>query len=79
MLYREAYVKLLFWIGLIVLILGVVSLVVPVPDSQRESVTVGDLSIGVEVEQQEKVSPVISAVMILGGIGAMAASSRKRS
>jgi hypothetical protein len=71
-------VKLLFWIGLIVLILGVVSLVVPIPSSQRDGVTVGGMSIDVETRREEKVAPVISAVMILGGIGAIAAGSRKR-
>lgn len=70
--------KLLFWIGLIVLILGVVSLVVPIPSSQRDGVTVGGMSIDVETRREEKVAPVISAVMILGGIGAIAAGSRKR-
>jgi hypothetical protein len=71
-------VKLLFWIGLILLILGVVSLVVPIPSSQRDGVTVGGVSIGVETRHEERVSPVISAVMILGGIGAMAVGGRKR-
>ncbi len=68
----------LFWIGLVVLILGVVSLVVPIPSSQRDGVTVGDVSIGVETRREERVSPVVSAAMILGGIAGMAASMRKR-
>jgi hypothetical protein len=33
--------KVLFWIGLVVLILGLVSLVVPIPRSEREGFTVG--------------------------------------
>ena len=32
---------MLFWIGLIILILGLVSLVVPIPRSEREGVTIG--------------------------------------
>jgi hypothetical protein len=64
--------KVLFWIGLIMLILGLVSLVVPIARSEREGVTVGGVSLGVETRHEEKVSPAPSAVMMLGGLGAMA-------
>jgi len=71
-------VKALFWIGLAVLILGIVSLVVPVPRSEREGFTAGGISVGVETRHQEKVSPFVSAVMILGGIGTMVAGKMRR-
>jgi len=69
-------VKVLFWIGLVVLILGIASLVVPIPRTDREGLTVGDVSIGVEAKHTEKVSPALSAVMILGGLGAMVVARR---
>jgi hypothetical protein len=65
--------KVLFWIGLLVLILGIVSLVVPIPHNEREGVAIGGVSLGVETQHQEKVSPIASAAMILAGLGAMAA------
>jgi hypothetical protein len=71
--------KALFWIGLIMLILGLVSLVVPIPRNEREGVTVGGVSIGVETRHEEKVPPALSAVMILGGLGAMIAGKRRNS
>jgi hypothetical protein len=71
--------KALFFIGLIVLILGIASLVVPIPQSEREGVKVGGVSLGVETRHQEKVHPALSAVMILGGLGAMAAGKGRRS
>ena len=71
--------KALFWIGLVVLILGVVSLVVPIPHSEREGVSVGGVSFGVETRHEEKLSPALSAVMILGGLGAMAAGKGRSS
>jgi hypothetical protein len=71
--------KALFFIGLVVVILGFVSLVVPIPRSEREGVTVGGVSLGVETHHEEKVSPVLSAVMILGGLGAMAAGKWRAS
>jgi hypothetical protein len=61
--------KSLFWFGSVVLILGVLSLFVPVPQTQREGIKAGGLSIGVETRTEEKVSPIISAVLILGGAG----------
>jgi hypothetical protein len=71
--------KILFFIGLVVLILGIVSLVVPIPRSERDGVTVGGVSFGVETRHEEKLSPALSAVMILGGIGAMAAGRGRSS
>ena len=71
--------KALFFIGLLVLILGLVSLVVPIPRSEREGISVGGVSLGVETKHEEKVHPALSAVMILGGLGAIAAGKRKSS
>jgi len=65
--------KPLFWIGLVVLILGFASLVVPIPRSERHGLQAGDVSIGVTTSSEEKVSPILSAVMILGGAGLMIA------
>ena len=63
--------KVLFWIGLAVLVLGIVSLVVPIPHTEGDSVRAGGISIGVETRHEEKLSPVMSALMILGGAGMM--------
>lgn len=71
--------KSLFIVGLAVLILGIVSLVVPVPHSERNGISVGGVSLGVETRHEEKIHPGLSAVMILGGLGAMAAGKRKSS
>jgi hypothetical protein len=69
--------KALFGIGMGVLILGIVSLVVPIPRSDRAGFQAGGVSVGVETRHEEKVSPFVSAVMILGGIGTMVAGKMK--
>ena len=63
--------KPLFWIGLVALVLGVLSLIVPLPSTQHEGVTIGDLSVGVETQRSEKLPPVASVAMILAGAGMM--------
>jgi hypothetical protein len=70
--------KILFWIGLAVLILGIVSLAVPVPRNEREGFKAGGVTIGVETRHEEKVSPIVSAALILGGIGLMIVGKRQQ-
>ena len=69
--------KPLFWIGLLVLILGFASLMIPIPRNERQGIQAGDVSIGVTTRTEEKVSPIVSAVMILGGAGLMIAGKGK--
>ncbi len=71
--------KALFGIGLLLLILGVGSLFVPIPQRERQGLRVGDVSVGITTQHDQKVSPVVSAVLILGGVGMLiAARSRRR-
>ena len=69
--------KILFWIGIVVLVLGVLSLVIPIPHSERSGIQAGGIHMGVETHYDEKVSPIVSAVMILGGVGMMIAGKRR--
>jgi len=69
--------KLLFWVGLAVLVLGLVSLVVPIPSTQHDSVQAVGITLGVETTHQETVSPVFSALLILAGAGMMIAGKAR--
>jgi UDP-N-acetylmuramyl pentapeptide phosphotransferase/UDP-N-acetylglucosamine-1-phosphate transferase len=69
--------KALFWIGMVVLILGIVSFVVPIPRNEREGFKAGGISIGVETRHSERVSPIVGGVMILAGAGLMIAGKRR--
>ena len=70
--------KQLFWIGLVLIVLGLASLVVPVPHSEREGFSAGGVSVGVQTQHSETVSPIISAVLILGGAGMMIAGKNRK-
>jgi hypothetical protein len=69
--------KALFGIGVAMLILGLVSLVVAIPHSEREGFKAGGLSVGLETRHEDKVSPFVSAAMILGGVGAAVAGKMR--
>ena len=65
------------WIGAVVLIMGIVTLFVPIPQRERHGISVGDVSLGVITQSDTKVPVALSAVMILGGLGAMVAVKGK--
>ena len=75
-LQKENTVRMLFWAGVIFVVLGIASLVVPIPHTERSGVKVGGSSIGIETTHEEKVSPIISAVLIAAGAGMMIAGKK---
>ena len=70
--------KILLFAGLLLLVLGVASLVVPIPHSETNGIKAGDLNIGVQTTHSERVSPIISVVLIGGGIALAFAGKRGR-
>jgi hypothetical protein len=71
--------NILLFVGIILVVLGVASLVVPVPHTQTEGIKVGGANLGVQTTHSERVSPIISAVLIAGGIALSIAGARSRS
>lgn len=71
--------KALFWIGMGVLILGIASLVVPIPRNEREGFKIGGMSVGLETRHEERLAPLLSVVMSFGGTCAMVAGKMKSS
>ena len=69
--------KALFWTGVLLLMLGLLSLLIPLPRHEREGFRAGDVSIGIETHHKEPVPPVVSAAMILSGAGLMFAGKRR--
>ncbi len=70
--------KPLFWVGLIVLVLGVLSFFVPIPHQEKHGITVGDASIGVTTRNDQKAPTWLSGVLVVGGIALMAVGGKGR-
>jgi hypothetical protein len=61
--------KSLLPLGLILVVLGVLSLIVPIRQTEHHGVNAGGVSLSVDTHDSETVAPIVSAVLILGGIG----------
>lgn len=70
--------KALFGVGLILLVIGVASLFIAIPVREKHGIKAGDMSVGIETVERQKVHPGVSAVLIGGGVVLMIAGTRKR-
>lgn len=70
--------RVLLGVGVLLLLLGGLSLFVPIPRSERQGFKLGGVSLGVETHHDEKVSPIVSALMILGGVALIIAGRANR-
>jgi hypothetical protein len=70
--------KILRFAGLLLVVLGIASLVVPIPRSETQGIKVGNTNIGMQTSHSERVSRIISAVLIAGGIALAIAGARTR-
>ena len=69
--------KVLFAVGLAVMVLGILSFFIAIPHSENHGIKAGDVSIGVQTHESEKVSPAVSSVMLVVGAGLMIAGRSK--
>jgi hypothetical protein len=70
--------KCLFWTGLAIVLLGVASFFIRVPQTPRQSLNTGSISVGVNNQQRGDLSPVIGAVFVIGGLALMVSGCRER-
>jgi hypothetical protein len=68
--------KILLLAGVFMIVLGIASLIVPIPHTETHGIKAGDLNIGVQTHDSERVSPIVSAVLIAGGIALTIAGVR---
>ena len=64
-------------IGLVLLLLGILSFVVPIPRHENHGVKIGDTKIGVQTEDSEKLPPAVGIVLLSGGVVALVLGTRK--
>ena len=69
--------KALSLVGILLLILGVLSLVVPVPHRENHGVKIGDAKISVQTESDDKLPPAAGIVLLAGGVVALILGLRK--
>jgi hypothetical protein len=61
--------KNLFRIGLILIVLGALSLFIAIPHTEREGISAGGMSVGIQMQHSERVSPIVSGALLLAGAG----------
>ena len=69
--------KALPLVGVLLLVLGVLSFVVPVPHRENHGVKIGDAKISVETDNSEKLPPAVGIVLLAGGVLALVLGLRK--
>lgn len=69
--------KALFLVGVVVLVLGILSLFIAIPQREKHGVRVGGAELGVETKTSEKLPPIASGIMIVAGAGLMIAGRGK--
>jgi hypothetical protein len=69
--------KALFGVGLAIAVLGILSFFIAFPHTENHGIKAGDVNIGVQTHDSQKVSPAVSAVMLVVGAGLMIAGRGK--
>ena len=64
-------------IGAVLLVLGVLAFIVPIPQREDHSVRIGDAKIGVQTQSSEKLPPAVGIILLAGGVVALVLGSRK--
>jgi hypothetical protein len=64
-------------VGVLLLVLGLASFIVPIPHREQHGVQIGDAKIGVQTESSEKLPPVVGIVLLTGGVLALILGARK--
>jgi len=70
--------RVILIVGALLLILGLLSLFIPIPTREKHGFTAGPISVGVETTDRQKVPPVVSGILIAGGIALIIVGARKR-
>lgn len=68
--------KALMLLGVILVVLGIFSFVMPFPHYHHHGFRVGDSRVGVTTEHDEKVPPAVGIVLVVVGAGLLISGNR---
>ena len=64
-------------VGVLLLVLGLATFIVPIPHREQHGVQIGDAKIGVQTESSAKLPPAVGIVLLTGGVVALVLGARK--
>jgi hypothetical protein len=64
-------------IGVLLLVLGALSFVIPLPHREDHGVRIGDAKFSVQTESREKLPPAVGIILLGGGVLALVVGLRK--
>lgn len=64
-------------VGALLLVLGLLSFFVPIPQREDHGVKIGDAKISVQTESSQKLPPAVGIVLVAGGVVALIMGLRK--
>jgi hypothetical protein len=74
---RSFPTKAISLIGVLLLVLGILSFLVPIPHREDHSVKIGDAKIAMQTESSERLPPAVGIVLVAGGVLMLVFGSRK--
>lgn len=69
--------RILTILGTLVLVLGIVAFVAPIPKSEHHGVKIGDSQVGITTQHNERVPPVAAGLICMVGTVLLIAGTRK--
>ena len=64
-------------LGLLLLVLGLLSFLIPVPHREQHGISIGDAKFSVQTENSEKLPPAVGITLVGAGVIALAIGLRK--
>jgi uncharacterized membrane protein HdeD (DUF308 family) len=74
---KGSAMKSVAMVGVLLLLLGLLCFVVPIPHRESHGVQIGDTKIGIQTESREKLPPAVGIVLLAGGVLALVVGLRK--
>jgi hypothetical protein len=63
-------------VGIVLVVLGLLAFVVPIPHREDHSVKIGDAKIGVQTQESERLPSAVATVLVIGGVICLVAGGR---